>query len=168
MSQDTRRTYLETQILTATPQKCRLMLIEGAIRFARQALHCWDEEDVARHRYSALARCNDILTELSTSVRAEESAVAAKVQAIYQFLLIQLAQVSSSSDPRILREVIEVLEVERETWRQICEQLPDTPARPRQGKASEQEITTAGMSAIGPPASPSSHGETVERFSLEA
>ncbi|MFO7902632.1 MAG: flagellar export chaperone FliS [Planctomycetota bacterium] len=168
MSQNTRRAYLETQILTATPQKCRLMLIEGAIRFARQALECWDDTDVACQRYSALARCNDIITELTRSVRAEESPVAAKVKAIYQFLLSQLAQVSSRNDPRLLQEVIEVLEVERETWRQICETLPETPAPRGKGEATGEEITTTGMSAIVPPPTTPGHGPSVERFSLEA
>lgn len=168
MSQNTRRAYLETQILTATPQKCRLMLIEGAIRFARQALQCWDDANLDDQRYSALVRCNDVVTELTTSVRAEESPVAEKVKAIYQFLLIQLAQVSASNDPRLLQEVIEVLEVERETWRHICEKLPETPVPSEKGNTTGEEITTAGMSAIAPPESESVHGPRMERFSLEA
>ena len=36
--------YLESQIMTATPQKLRLLLIEGAIRFARQTLELWEKE----------------------------------------------------------------------------------------------------------------------------
>ena len=36
--------YLEVQVLTATPQRLRLMLIAGAIRWARQALSCWDAD----------------------------------------------------------------------------------------------------------------------------
>ena len=39
MQQPAHESYLEAQVMTATPQKLRLMLIEGAIRFARQTLH---------------------------------------------------------------------------------------------------------------------------------
>ena len=170
MRQNTRETYLETQIRTATPQKCRLLLIEGAIRFARQALECWDEHRSSPQWYSTLDRCNDILTELSTSIQVESVPFAAKVKAIYQFLLMQLAQVTAQKDPDILRDVIEVLESERATWQHVCEQLPEAPARPEGVPGHGAEVTTTGMSAILPhmPATSSGIGGKSDGISLEA
>ena len=45
MDSNARDTYLETQVKTATPQKLQLMLVEGAIRFAHQAIHHWEQQD---------------------------------------------------------------------------------------------------------------------------
>lgn len=170
MPQTNHQTYLETQIRTATPQKCRLLLIEGAIRFARQALEWCDDEERAPQRYVALGRCNEIITELSTSIRVDALPVAAKVKAIYQFLLVQLAELSARKDPKILRDVIGVLEEERETWRQVCDQLPEAPAKSEGMPAKQEDVTAAGMSAILPQtaSSPSTGATNTDRFSLEA
>ena len=96
MPNSARESYLETQVLTATPQRLRLMLIEAALRFGRQAIECWEEQDCRAQRCVALGRCNDILTELHGTIRSDNLAVIEHVKAIYQFLLVQLAKVSES------------------------------------------------------------------------
>ena len=70
----------------------------------------------------------------------------------------------------MLREVVEVLEVERETWRLLCEQMPEAPARDDGTPADDEEITATGMQAIAPNLSaPSSEsGPSIDGLSLEA
>jgi flagellar protein FliS len=150
MSHTAHEAYLETQVLTATPQKLRLMLIDGAIRFARQALDCWDDADQVSGRIEALARCNEIVSELYSSIRVDASPVAEKVQDLYRFLLLQLAKVTQHYDASTLRDVLGVLESERETWRQLCEQMPERPAGHAAESGGSSEVTAAGMSAIPP------------------
>ena len=41
MDRTAQNAYLEAQANTATPQKLRLMLIDGGLRFARQTLDHW-------------------------------------------------------------------------------------------------------------------------------
>jgi flagellin-specific chaperone FliS len=41
MQAESHDTYLASQVMTASPQRLRLMLIEGAIRFGRQAAEAW-------------------------------------------------------------------------------------------------------------------------------
>ncbi len=154
MSHSALDTYLDTQVRTATPQKLRLMLIEGAIRFGRQALECWSDEQRRAQRLTALARCNDIVTELFGAIREDSVPVAGQVKAIYQFLLVQIAKITGQNDPQMLREVVEILEQERETWRQVCEQMPEAPERPGGVDTSAEDVTTAGMQAITPQAQP--------------
>lgn len=143
-------TYLETQVLTATPQKLRLMLIEGALRYGRLAAECHAKREVDSQWCTALGRCNDILTELFSSIREERSSVAVRVQSIYRFLLLQLASISATADLVLLNEVLEVLESERETWRQLCEQMPTAPDRNINAAAVPNEVTSTGMAAISP------------------
>lgn len=170
MTQSAHETYWETQVLTATPQRLRLMLIEGALKFGRQALECWDEPQLRPQRFSALARCNDILAELYGSIRPQESAVSAQVQELYRFLLVHLAKVSSSDDVQPLRELLEVLESERETWRQVCETMPEAPRAPGHHAGSEQDVSATGLGAIPPHHAPvvAHPAFSGERFSLEA
>jgi flagellar secretion chaperone FliS len=124
---DPRDAYLETQVSTATPQKLRLMLIEGAIRFARQGQQAWLEnrpDDAFEH----VARCRAIVAELLAGVRVEESSLTRQVAALYGFLFRVLTDAQTHRDPVRLEEVVRVLDEERLTWAAVCEQMPELPA----------------------------------------
>ena len=141
MSFIARDVYFETEIRTATPQKLRLMLIDGALRFARLAIECWDNPACQETRCNALGRCHDIVTELYASIHADEVPVGHQVKAIYQFLFRHLADAAVSQDCRKLQDVVNVLEEERETWRQLCEAMPEPPERGDGGPGRVREIT---------------------------
>lgn len=143
MQQHPRDAYLEAEVRTATPQRLRLMLIDGALRFGRKALDRWGDGQQSAESYEALARCRSIVAELAGSIRVDQP-LAKQVQDIQLFLFRQLAEAPTHNDPDRLRRVIEVLEVERETWRQLCEQMPDAPAK----EEPVQEITASDMPAI--------------------
>lgn len=146
MNPDAREAYLETEVRTATPQKLRLMLIDGALRFARQARDCWADPQQRQTRCAALLRCHEILTELYGSIRGDQLPVARQVQAIYRFLYGRLADATRQEDSQGIAEVIDVLEVERETWRQVCEKLPEFPDGT--SRSAPAEITASQAPAI--------------------
>ena len=151
MTHTARDAYLETQIRTATPQKLRLMLIDGALRFAQQAIECWDREEQRGARCNALARCHDILIELYGSIRTDQLPVTHQVKAIYRFLFRQLAEAASTGDCQKVRDIVRVLEQERATWRQLCEQMPEPPLREPGGPLGCQEITARDCLPLDPP-----------------
>jgi flagellar protein FliS len=157
--------YLENQVLTATPQKLRLMLIDGAIRFAHAALRHWeagrDEEAL-----EAIVRCREIVTELFTVVRPAGFEPASQVVALYVFLFRELTAAQARRDADQVQDVIAVLEEERETWRRLCEQLPEAPAVPATFKP--QEITASNFAASGVPAARGDATPTSAGFSLDA
>jgi flagellar secretion chaperone FliS len=161
MNHSAHETYWATQVGTATPQKLRLMLIEGALKFARQALECWDDEQLRPLRCSALDRCNDILTELHSSIRVDQWPLAARVKDIYRFLLVQLADITTHHDPVLLHDLLDVLESERETWRQLCEKMPEPPLRDGSSTASKRDLTADGLGVIAP-----NHTATAPRSGL--
>ncbi len=126
MDQHARESYLEAQVMTATPQKLRLMLIEGAIRFARQTIQHWQAGDNER-ALEAIIRCRNIVSELLSSVRVDESDLTKQVASLYLFVFQNLTEAQLRRDVKLVEEAISVLEVERETWRQLCEEMPHAP-----------------------------------------
>src|SRR5688572_33368487 len=107
--------YLETQVLTATPQRLRLMLIEAALRTARDAQRAWQGNQHAAGD-QAIAHCREILCELIGGIRPGETATADRVLGIYLFLFSSLATAQLARDPHRLGGIIQVLEEEQETW----------------------------------------------------
>jgi flagellar protein FliS len=137
--------YLESLARTATPQRLRLMLIDGAIRFARKALENWGREEQQPEVYEAIVRCRAIVMELYGSVQQDASPLAKQVASIYLYLFRLLAEAPALADAQKMRDVIGVLEEERETWRQLCEQMPEPPEEMVGDRSGQREIT-AGTS----------------------
>jgi flagellar protein FliS len=132
--------YLEMQVSTATPQRLRLMLIDGALRQARRTADMWRDGqfDTA---LEALIRCREIVGELIAAVDKEASPLARQVASVYVFLFSLLTEVQQTRDEHQLGSIIRVLEEERETWRQVCEQVPDRlSAAPSAAFALREEL----------------------------
>jgi len=159
-----REAYVAAQVHTATPQKLQLMLIDGALRFAAVAKDSWGE-DVARDE--ALTRCRKIMTELLASVRAGDSECSDKLADIYFFVYRTIVDAQVNVDQSKLSDAMKVLEVERETWRQVCEQFGSE--QPAAGPAADAShgipapsiLTHLGTSSTSVPAPD-------KGFSLEA
>ncbi len=161
-----RDAYLETQILTATPQRLRLMLIEEAIRRLRAAQNAFaaGERDQASQ---SLRTCREVLAELLAGIQPEQSPVARRVQGIYVFLYATLVEVQFGPDPSRLADMLSVLEEERVTWQAVCEQMPHRPAA---GAMPAEELAPQRVrqSWSVDYANPSSTEQTDQAFSLEA
>lgn len=123
-----RDTYFETQVLTATPQKLQLMLLEGALRYGRQAADHWREGRIYEGG-EALIGCQRIVTELLRALKPELApALVEKVSSVYRFVFRTLVEAGMKRDADKLAEAMRLLEIERETWRQVCEQLGTRPS----------------------------------------
>src|SRR6476659_5556419 len=81
-----RQNYLATEVMTASPQKLQLMLIEGALRFGNQARALWqpkrDEE-----AGEAIIRCQEIVAQLLAGLRRENpSQLVKQIGSVYLFI----------------------------------------------------------------------------------
>ncbi|MCC6426323.1 MAG: flagellar export chaperone FliS [Phycisphaerales bacterium] len=108
--------YLRTKVMTASPQELRLMLLEAAIKFARQG-----REGLATRNYeqmfNGLSQSRNIITELIVTVRPEpDPNLAEKVRSLYAFIYSQLVETSVSKSLTHCDDAIRLLEFERETW----------------------------------------------------
>lgn len=115
--------YLRTKVLTASPEELRLLLLDGAIKFARQG-----REGLASRNYEAsyagISQCRNIILELINTMRPEHDPVLCeRIGALYTFLYSELVTASLERDIARLDRVIELIEYERETWAMLMQQL---------------------------------------------
>lgn len=136
---DSTENYLETEVLTATPQKLQLMMINGAIRFAYQAQQLSEQQE-KEEAWERLMRCREIVAQILCSIKDDGSELMRSVAGIYFFLFQELTELHAKDEYDRLNGVLKVLNEERETWEELCRQMPEAPERPSD---SEREITSS-------------------------
>ena len=123
MEASARDAYFETEVMTATPQKRQLMLLEGAIRLIERTRQHW----TAQQDFEAcetLLRAQQIITELLSSLNHEVAPeLTRKVASLYLFAFRRLIDANLHRDEQRLDEALSVLEPQREAWQGVCEKL---------------------------------------------
>jgi len=169
MDPTARNSYLDTQILTATPQRLRLMLIEGAIRQAHNAQAARQAGSIPE-ALEAINHCRNIVSELIAGIKPDETPVARQVLGIYMFLFSTLVEAQFASDVTRLADVVRVLEEERQTWQLVCQQVPERPVAAASSTVEElapSRVAESLLHGYGPV--PSSRVPSVaSAFSIEA
>jgi flagellar protein FliS len=117
--------YLESKVLTAPPHRLHLMLIEGALRFGKQAAEALAQGDEAAAS-PPLLRMIDIVGEMLAGVRGRSGEINDRLAKLYWFLFQRVSEAKIHSDPRRLAEALQLLEYERETWQRACEKAAQT------------------------------------------
>jgi flagellar protein FliS len=116
-------TYLRTQVMTASPEQLRLMLLDGALRFARQAVEGLAAKDYEA-AYNGITQARAIVLELATSIRADiDPELAERVRSVYLFIYKEMVDSSLNRDTPRLDKAIELLEYERETWALLIDRV---------------------------------------------
>lgn len=99
------------------------MLLEGAIKFARQGLEGLGSRDYEAS-FTGISRCRDIILELLTAIGpGVDPTLAERVRGVYTFLYSRLVEASMERSTAKLEEVIKLLEFERETWVMLMQKL---------------------------------------------
>ena len=150
MSQPIRSQYLESKVLTAPSHRLHLMLIEGAIRYGKQA-------ETALRRGDAVAanaptmRLIDIIGEMLVGVRQNKSELNQKIAELYVYLFRLAGEAKVNDDPAKISEVLKLLEFERQTWQLVCDKLGnDLPAAASPTRSPiAAPIQTSGTPSVG-------------------
>jgi flagellar secretion chaperone FliS len=122
MMTDKNREYLEARIQTANSAQLHMMLLDGALRFAREAEKgVLRGEELAYH--APLMRTLDIVEELLAGVRHSDDELNEKLAGLYTFVYMRLMSVYVNGDKQMMAEALRVLEFQRETWRQAVDKL---------------------------------------------
>jgi flagellar secretion chaperone FliS len=128
--------YLRNRVLTASPEELRLMLLDGAIKFAYQGR----EGMVAKNfeqMYLGISQCRNIIFELLTTIRDDVNPpVAKQMKGLYTFMYTQLLEASHEKDPAKVSRVIELLEYDRETWALLMQKLAEERLADKSAPAS--------------------------------
>ncbi|MGP1272834.1 MAG: flagellar export chaperone FliS [Phycisphaerales bacterium] len=122
--------YLRTQVMSASPEELRLMLIDGAIKFTKQGregLLTGNHEQT----FGGFSQARAIISELMTSMKPDVAPeLCERVRSLYSFMYAEL--VSASLDREIPKadRVLELLAYERETWVMLMQELKRTGITP--------------------------------------
>jgi flagellar protein FliS len=128
MNPATTETYFATQILTAPPQKLQLMLLDAAVRACRSAREHWRAGEVGPGG-ETLLRAQQIVGHLLAALDLEsKSELVKKVAGVYLFIYRRLTEAALQRNEKKLDDALNLLETERETWRQLCEKLGRAPS----------------------------------------
>lgn len=113
------KVYQEHSINTQSRGRLIVMLYDGAIKFLRQAIDDLSRQDYASKGRS-IARAQDILFELNTVLDMEKGGdIAQNLRSLYNFMIRQLNQANLRKDPRLIEEVVSLLEELNQGWRTI-------------------------------------------------
>lgn len=145
---DPRMAYLESQVLSAPPQKLRLLLIEAALLRAREAQAAASDQRTDE-QWKAGIRCQEILCELLAGIDRTKGDVAQRTYALYAYLLKEATQALRATDPSAWNTLIEVLTLERQTWQMVCQRLAGDglALAPKQSGNSQPTDTAGGFLA---------------------
>lgn len=158
MDSTARDSYRVTEITTATPQKLRLMLIDGAIRSGLRASAHWRAGENGQAA-EALIHAQEIMGELMAGFDPQaQSGLVQRVAGIYAFIYRSLIEAAALRDEAKLAGAIRVLQVERETWRQVCEKL---------GSVTEGRPDRATFQSPPPPKAPHFPAAAMDSFSSD-
>jgi len=120
--------YLESQVLSASPHRLHLLVIDGALKFARIGLAALERADWEALD-AALARSRECVAELIVGVKTDaglEWAEAFKgvLGNVYQ----NLAMADPERSSQRIEDAIRILEIHRQTWVELGERLAEQQA----------------------------------------
>lgn len=137
---DKAQTYLKNRVLSASPEDLRLMLLEGAVKYARMGRTGLAERNYEKS-YEGIHRCQDILIELVNSLRPEHNPeLCDRLSGLYMYLYRRLMDASLERNASHCDEVIQLLEYEVETWTLLMAKLMTE----RTGATAEETTTVEG------------------------
>lgn len=115
--------YLEAQVLTAPPHRLHLLVVEAAIRFSRQALAAFADQDWPAGE-TALSRARACVAELLCGIRTEVAPdLAERQNRLWLFAYRCLALGELLHDRRKVEDALRILELHRETWLELSSRL---------------------------------------------
>lgn len=145
---DQKREYLEARVQTANSAQLHLMLLDGALRFGREAEKgVLRGEELAYHH--PLMRSMEIVGELLVGVKHEATDLNAKLAQLYAFIYARLTSVYVNGDKKMMAEALQILEIERETWRQAVDKLATEAQEDSSKVASRKKMAPAPKPHLG-------------------
>ena len=120
--------YLRTKVMTASPAELRLMLLDGALKFAEQGKVGLENQD-HEAAFDGISRCQAILMELISALNPEvEPQMCERLSSLYTFLYSRLVTAAGDRDPAVVEEVLGLLRFEHKTWSMLLTKLAEENA----------------------------------------
>ena len=111
--------YKEHAIGTQNKGRLIVMLYEGAIKFLNLAAKEIEEGNNAA-KGQHIAQAQDIINELNAVLDMDAGGeVAANLRRLYMFMNKRLSEANTQRDPRLVREVIKLMEELNQSWKVV-------------------------------------------------
>ena len=144
MAPESALSYLRSQVMSASPAELRLLLLDGAIKFALQGKQGLIDKNYEQS-FEGISQCRAIITELAVGVnRKADPDLCDRVTSVFMFMFGELTEANLEKDPDRIQRVIELLEFERETWRLAMELL-----KKERAQAAQANHTSAVEPSVG-------------------
>ncbi len=141
MPPESAMSYLRSQVMSATPAELRLLLLDGAIRFAHQGRQGLIDKNYEQS-FEGISQCRAIVTELAVGVnRQVDPDLCDRVTSLFMFMFGELTEASMQKDPERVQGVIELLEFERETWKLAMDRV-------KQDKKQAESVPAKAASSV--------------------
>ncbi|MEM8944426.1 MAG: flagellar export chaperone FliS [Planctomycetota bacterium] len=130
MSQPSRDQYLESKVFTASQPQLHMMLLDGAIRFGKQAKEAWANESGTALGDQSLERMFDIVEELLQGLASGEGETSDQLAEQYAFVYRELSACRVNQDASKLDSCLNLLAYQRETWKLAVERVDTEHSTP--------------------------------------
>jgi len=115
--------YLSTQVLTASPYRLHLMVVEGAIQFGSLGAKSLEAGDM-ESAHLALGRSRDFVTELIGGLSDQyDPLLTTRMKQLFFSAYIHLAEGERDRDVKRVKQALTVLELHHQTWIELAEHL---------------------------------------------
>lgn len=99
------------------------MLLEGAIKFARQGIEGLDANHPER-TFNGFSQCRDIVFELLNTIRDDiDPELAQNARSLYSYLYRLVVEARFEKDRAKAETLVKLLDFERETWVMLMQQV---------------------------------------------
>ena len=112
--------YKNNSVNYASKEQLLLMLVDGAVKFAKIAREALAEKDI-RKSHENLVKVQDIFTELMVSLDQSSGDWAKQIYQVYDFIKTRLFEINLKKDVNMMEELMPVIESIRDTWYEAYE-----------------------------------------------
>ena len=107
--------YKNNSVNYASKEQLLLMLLDGAVKFAKRGKLAIREKDI-KTAHDSLTRTQDIFSELRVSLDTSAGEWAEQMFKVYGFINDKLMEANIKKDEKIIDEVMPLIEEVREIW----------------------------------------------------
>jgi flagellar protein FliS len=107
--------YKNNSVNYASKEQLLLMLVDGAVKFAKRAKEAINKKDI-KNAHEYLTRTQDIFTELMISLDRNAGEWANNLFNVYEFIKNELSQINMEKNEERLDKLMPIIEDVRDTW----------------------------------------------------
>lgn len=107
--------YKNNSVNYASKDQLLLMLVDGAVKFAKLSRQAIIDKDIQK-AHNSLIKTQEIFIELMVSLDMEQAEWTKELMQIYSFIKDKLIEANMKKDVKIMDEILPLIEEVRDMW----------------------------------------------------